>query len=471
MGGQVGSGRVDLAIVGGGVAGLAAAVAAHRAGWSVCLVEADEEVGGKMRSIRQDGWLMERGPSSFMSSASAIWELIEAVGLDEQVVSAQPPAWRFIYRGGRARKLPTGPGSALFGDWLSLGGKMRVLAEPFIGGAPDENETLADFMKRRLGAGAAADLVGPFVSGVHAGDPSVLGARDAFPKLWRFENDAGSIVRGALKAKKAAKAAANGSAPKRKRGMYNLRDGLGSLASAITEWLPPGSVRTGTSVAGIDRQANDFVLTLSDGEAAASLSARRLILATPASAAATLLTQPLPEAAELLGGVKTCAMVVVHMGGEEREGLTPRGFGALIKRGEDVRTLGVLLPSSLFPGRAPPGHWLNSAFIGGALDPEAVELPDDELVALARTAQRQVFGLPDDDALPLTFHKVLRWHEAIPQYVVGHRNRVGAALAAVERDLPGATLAGSYVDGVSMADAASSGLAAVARLQDAGVPS
>ena len=136
-----------------------------------------------------------------------------------------------------------------------------------------------------------------------------------------------------------------------------------------------------------------------------------------------------------------------------------------------MRTLGVLLPSSLFPGRAPPGHWLNSAFIGGALDPEAVELPDDELVALARTAQRQVFGLPDDDALPLTFHKVLRWHEAIPQYVVGHRNRVGAALAAVERDLPGATLAGSYVDGVSMADAASSGLAAVARLQDAGVPS
>ncbi len=464
-------GRVDLAIVGGGVAGLAAAVAGQRAGLSVRLLESETEVGGKMRSIAQDDWLMERGPSSFLSSATAVWELIETVGLEDQVVSAQAPSWRFIYRGGRARKLPTGPGSALFGDWLSLAGKLRVLAEPFIGGASIEGESVADFTARRLGAAASAHLVAPFVSGIHAGDPDALGARDAFPKLWNWEQQAGSIVRGAMGARKAAKTAADPDAPKRKRGMYNLRDGLGSLASAVAAWMPAGTVQTATSVTQLERQGDDFVLQLRRGDAPSTLRAARLVLATPASAAGELLQTTLPEAASQLAGVRTCAIAVVHLGGPMREGLTPKGFGALIQRDEDVRALGVLLPSSLFPGRAPEGHWLHSAFIGGALDPDAVELDDEALIGVARAAQQRVFGLPEGErGLPMTFSRVLRWREAIPQYVVGHRDRVGAALSEVERELPGATLAGSYVNGLSVADAAASGAAAVERLLASGSP-
>ena len=464
---------LDLAIIGGGVAGLAAAVAGHQRGWRVRLLEQAAYPGGKMATIDRDGWLMERGPSSFMSSAAAIWTLIEAAGLQHEVVAAQPPALRFIYRDGKLRSLPSGLGSALFGDWLSFAGKLRVLCEPFIGALAKEDETVAAFTARRLGGAAAANLVGPFVSGVHAGDPAVLGARDAFAKLWRWERDGGSIVRGALKARKAAKASAEGPPqPKRARGMYNLRGGLGALATGIDAWLPEGTIQTGATVVGVTRSATGFELAIEGQQGDTPLRARHLVLAAPASAAARLLSDLQPEAARHLGQVRTCAMAVVHLGGPEGATSVPRGFGVLIRRDSGLRPLGVLLPSSLFPGRAPQGHWLHSVFIGGALDPEAAQLSDDELVALARDAQRQVFGLPEGDAgLPMSFHEVVRWPEAIPQYVVGHRDLVEAALALVERDLPGATLAGSYVDGISIADAAASGLAAVARLAKAGGPS
>lgn len=469
MSGHVATHHVDLAIIGAGVAGLAAAVAGHQRGWRVALLERSERPGGKMATIARDGWVMERGPSAFMSSAAGIWTLIEAAGLQDEVVAAQPPALRFIYRDGKLRPLPSGLGSALFGDWLSLAGKLRVLCEPFISASGDRDETVASFMARRLGAAAASDLIGPFVSGVHAGDPSALGARDAFVRLWRWERDGGSIVRGALKARKAAKAAAAPEQPKRKRGMYNLRGGLGALAAGVADWLPEGSVHLGVAVVGLSKTGTGFLLSTEGADGTATLQAARVVVATPASAATDLLRDLQPVAAAQLDGVRCCAMAVVHLGGPEGTATVPQGFGVLIQRGSGIRPLGLLMPSSLFPGRAPPGNWLHSVFIGGATDPEAATLPDDELVALARDAQRQIFTLPEgQDTLPMTFHEVVRWSEAIPQYVVGHRDLVGGALELVERDLPGLTLAGSYVDGVSIADAATSGLAAVGRLVDQG---
>ena len=157
----------------------------------------------------------------------------------------------------------------------------------------------------------------------------------------------------------------------------------------------------------------------------------------------------------------------MHLGGADPDGRAPQGFGALIARGEGVRALGVLFPSSLFADRAPAGGFLHSAFIGGVHDPLAVELADEALVDIAMQARSRVLAdHPGRDLTP-TFQAVVRWPAAIPQYTVGHRARMAAATAALGRAAPGVILAGAHVGGVSVADAATSGYDAIARLEAA----
>ena len=188
----------DVAVIGGGIAGLAAAWRAHTAGLRVCLLEASRAVGGKMRSERRDGYLIEFGPNSFMASATALWELIDGVGLADQVLAATKPADRYVYRDRKARKLPSGLASLVTGDYLSVAGKLRLFSEFAVLGNAGAEDSVWDFAERRIGVEAARYLIAPFVSGVYAGDPQQLGARDAFPQMWQWEHDSGSLMIGAL---------------------------------------------------------------------------------------------------------------------------------------------------------------------------------------------------------------------------------------------------------------------------------
>lgn len=464
-------GTLDLVVVGGGIAGLSAAWAAAKRGWSVRLLEAGRNVGGKIRSERRDGFLIEWGPSSFLGSAEPIWALIEDLHLEDQVVRGQAPSDRFIYRNRRARKLPSGPGSLLSGDYMTLGGKLRMFAEPFVLGDARPDDTVASFARRRLGEEAAQYLVTPFVSGIYAGDPDRLGARDAFPRLWQWEHEAGSVVMGALLGgvKRHGKDDKDDEpARPRRRGLYNFKEGFGTLPKALAATLPPGSVQTQSVVHAIERQADGTYLVrfapTTDASALATVTARHVVVALPARAAAGLL-RDVPLAQDLLHGVELCRVAVVHIGGRDPDGIAPHGFGILIPPGEGLRTLGILMPSSLFPGRAPDGGWLHTGFIGGALDPDAVDLPDDTLVSLVRRAQQQAFGhLSGGRELPCSFTAVVRWRDALPQYRVGHRDNMEQVLRATEATLPGLTLAGSHLQGVSVSDAAASGQNAVERL-------
>lgn len=470
-------GAVDLGVVGGGIAGLAAAWAAHRQGWSVRVFESDAEPGGKIGTDVCDGYLCERGPNSFLGSATALWRLIDELGLGGDVVVGRKPAWRFVFRGGRARRLPTDPWTLVFGDWLSWRGKLRLLAEPFAAKAGSATESVAAFASRRLGADAAAGLVAPFVGGVWAGDADVLPAREAFPALWRWEQEAGSLLRGALGARRRARALpAPIDAPRRRGpGLYSLRAGLGSLPRRLVEALPAGAWLGQHRVVAVERveaagsrvAAFDIAASTPDGSST-RVAARRLLVAAPAETAATLLSA-VPVVAADLASVASCRVAVVHFGGPDPDGRAPRGFGVLTAPGEAVRALGVLFPSSVFPGRAPPGHWLSTAFFGGARDPTAVDLPDADLARLAQAAQEAAFGAGAPlGPLPCTFHHVVRWPAAIPQYTAGHRERMAAATRTLEQAWPGATLAGSHIQGISMADAAQSGFDAFHRLATVG---
>jgi len=453
--------QVDVAVVGGGIAGLAAAWRAYAAGQRVVLFEAGRSVGGKMRSEIRDGYLVEHGPNSFMGSATSLWSLIDEVGLAGDVVAARPPADRFVYRDRRARKLPTDPKTLLTGDYMSTGAKLRLLAEPAVAGDARPEDTVWDFACRRIGEEAARYLIAPFVSGVYAGDPRMLGARDAFPKMWQWEHESGSLTLGALLAHEPPDPTTQDTSP-RPRGMYSLRGGLGALPLAIARALPQGSVRLHAPIAALRRVDDHWQVcphpTLSHGEAA--VTARHVVLAAPAHATAELVAPLDPHAAALLGDVFHVRVAVVHLGGADPHGAAPAGFGVLIPPGEGLRTLGVLFPSSIFAGRAPDGHWLHTGFLGGANDPEAVDLPDETLTSLVAAAQAAAFDLNGPRALEPTFATVVRWREAIPQYRVGHRQAMAAAIEALAHRHPGLWLAGSHLAGISMADAAASGLRA-----------
>lgn len=454
---------LDLAVIGAGIAGLSAAHTASRLGWRVGILEASRHVGGKMRSERKDGYLVEHGPNSFMGSAEPLWQLIEDLDLEGEVIKARAPAHRFVYRDRQARRLPMDPGTLFGGDYMSLAGKLRLMAEPFVLGDAQPDDTVWTFACRRLGEEAARYLVAPFVSGVYAGDARQLGARDAFPKLWQWEHDAGSVVLGAV--------LGMGDRPPsekpKRRGMFSFRDGLGTLPRAIAAALPDGAVQLGAPVERLERSADGLWrlwLHHAVADGLPPIRAKRVIVATPAKVAADLLGPLCAEAAALLDDVQCVRVAVVHVGGVDPDGRAPRGFGVLMPPGEGLRTLGILLPSSVFEGRAPAGHWLHTGFIGGANDPEAVDLPDDTLVSLVMRAQGHAFGALGATGLEPGFATVIRWRDAIPQYRVGHRDAMLKASAAVEAACRGLVLAGSYASGISMADSAASGMAAVETL-------
>lgn len=451
----------DVAIVGGGIAGLAAAWRAHQLGLSCVLFEAARAVGGKMRSERKDGYLIEHGPNSFLGSATALWRLIEDTGMAGQVLSARKPAWRYVYRDRQARRLPLDPMSLLGGDYLSASGKLRLLCEPLVPGGATSTDTAWQFAERRVGREAARYLMTPFVSGVYAGDVHQLGARDAFPKLWNWERAGGSATLGALLSPPEGTDPEVADLPQR-RGMFSFRDGLGALPQAIAGALPVDCVRTGTPIATLEPRVGGWLLsphpTLAVDKAA--VLARQVVVALPNHPAADLLAPIAPQVSRALAQVQTVRVAVVHVGGPDPDAVAPRGFGVLIPPGEGQRALGILFPSSVFDDRAPAGHCLHTGFFGGACDPEAVDLPDDVLADLVVSARGSAFAdaarLPD----PTMVH-VIRWRQAIPQYVVGHRARMASARHDLSAQWPNLALAGSHLDGVSVADSASSGARAV----------
>ena len=436
--------RVDVAVVGGGIAGLAAAWTLRRMGREVALLEATDQVGGMVRTRRVGDYLIEEGPHSFLGRATPLWDLMAELGISGHAVAAQPPAWRFVHRAGKTRRLPVGLWSALSGNWLSTRGKLRAALEPFVPAGAADDESVRAFFARRFGEEVADGLVAPFVTGIYAGDAAQIGLADAFPALADFERGSGSVLRGAFGAKSRRARAG-------RRGLFSLRDGMATLPRALHSALEQ-TVSLNHPVQSLHRDDDVWVLGVSGAQ---EVRAKRVIIAAPPIAATQLIE---PHGVQGLRGVQTCAMALVHLGGLESDGHA-RGFGALIPRGHGVRALGMLLTSSLFPGRAPRGRASTAVFFGGAQDPEAASLPDEQLVELALRARHTVFG----STLEPEMQTVVRWPRAIVQYRVGHREAMRRVMDDVHRKLPGVTLAGAHLSGVSVADACLSGVEAARR--------
>ena len=443
-------GEHQVVVVGAGISGLTVAFHLSRAdagrGVKPIVVEAADRVGGAIRTLRRDGWTFEQGPNTVLSSRPAVGRLIEEAGLEPVTLTARPASKRrYLWKGERLQPLPGRPPAFLSTRLFSLGAKLRLLKEPWIGRPPEgTEESIAQFVRRRLGPEFLDYAVGPFVSGVYAGDPERLSVRWAVSRIWGLEHEHGSLIRGALARRKG---------PQPGGGMISMRDGLETLPRRLAEAIEEtgGQVRTGVRCRAIERAAGGgFRVILEPGAdgATETIEAERVVVAVPADAAAALLDDLTGGASAPIAGIPYAPVVVASYGFPRASVRHPLdGFGFLAPRKESLRVLGCLFPSSLFPGRAPEDHVALAAFAGGRTDPDILELDDKTLHETILGDLDRAVGL---SGRPV-FQELRRWPRAIPQYEVGHGRYVELA-ARIEADHPGLYLSGNWTGGVSVPD-------------------
>lgn len=436
---------LDAIIIGAGLSGLTTAYTLTQKGYNICLLEAGDAPGGLIRSIREEGFLTEAGPNTFPSSATALIRLCRS--LDLSPVPASPLASnRYLYLNDALIRLPNTPIDFLSSPILPWRAKLRLLGEPFISRGKGE-ETVADFVRRRLGQTVLENLVTPFLSGIYAGDPEQLSLPATFPKLSAWEHDAGSLLKGAFQAMgEARKKRKDEGIPRTPYALMSFDGGMQALPHALAQALPMGSLRTRTPVRAVTRDSAGFHVHLQTGEV---LMSHAVVLATPAMTAAHLLEALSPRASAILSGIPYAPIAVVHLGVERQSVPHPLdGFGFLIPRTQHIPLLGSIWASRLFPDRAPEGMALFSCFIGGALFPEAAQWHADRLIEQVLKDLCRVFKQP---ALTAGFQKVHQYDNAIPQYTLGHRDRV-SKLSNSLTEVPGLAVTGNYLTGVSLND-------------------
>ena len=442
-----------VVVVGAGITGLTLAhrLAVH--GRDVVLLEESDRVGGAIHTLAKDGHVVERGPSSLLSTALTDGLCRE---LSLSPIEGAPGAPRHIVRHGRPIALRPGLGAA-FAPILSWPAKVRVLGDLILPSpAALDDESIQQTFTRRFGPEVARYLAGPFISGVYAGDPARISTRSAFTKLWHAERTYRvGVIRGFTKMRKAQRA--EGIAPFERK-TASFADGLVALPDALAARLGP-ALRRGRKVVrlGAGAGAARFVVELDGGE---RVEAATVVLALPADRTAELLAPLAEAAARTLREIETVAVTTVSLSYPNtafRE--LPQGFGTLIPRGEGFRILGCLYMSSLFPGRAPAGRSLVTCFIGGALDPDAIALDDAEMARICSEESSRLLGA----TTPPEPVAITRWPLAIPQYTLGHHTRVATVERALE-PFPGLVALGNWRDGVALADRIAAAEAAAERL-------
>ncbi len=444
----------DVIVIGAGAAGLAAGLELRRAGLEVVVLEAGDRPGGALRTDTVRGHLVERGPNTLQAKAPAL-ELLRAHGLESALVAAKPASrLRFLFHGGRLEPVPSGPVAFVRTPLLSVRGKLRLAAEPFVRRGDARSESAAEFMARRFGSEVVERLVGPALTGIYAGDETQLGADAVLGFATALERSHGSVVRGAL-----AGALRRRAAPRGLTGSFSLPTGLGGLASALAAPLGEALV-LGARVEALARDGAGFRVEVGGGRGARELHARGVVVAAPAPEAAALLKAIAPDAAEAAARVTYVPVVSASLSVDPRDARERlEGFGFLVPAGAGLRLLGCLFMSRLFAGRAPAGRVLLTCLVGGARWPEALDEPDAALLARLHDELGSTVGLRGA-AEPLG---ITRWPRAVAQPGRDHPALV-AALRRSLAPLPGLTVAGAWLDGVSIADTLACGARAAHEL-------
>lgn len=436
--------KIDVCIIGGGVTGLSTAWLLKQAGIKVSVLEKREEAGGVIRTRFSDGYLFDQGPNSTLASTRKLADFINETGLaEEQEFANEAAANRYIVRDAKPCAAPMSPPAFLASKLLSFRGKMRLLGDYFVPPKRDkEEESLADFVRRRIGKEALDYMINPFVAGVYAGDPEQLSVKHAFKRVWALEKMYGGLIKGAIAKQKERKK--SGEVDRTKAGLFSFLNGMQTLTNRLAELLDE-ALQTGVQVQSVSKVENGFAIHCADGE---NIEARQVIFATPAYVTAKLIEDMHEKASAVLNSIPYAQVAVIYQG-YKKENIEHAldGFGMLIPECEKRQILGSIWSSSLFPQRAPEGIAAFTSFIGGMRQPELLAKDDESLQKIVTGELQALLGVQSQPV----FAKIKRWEKAIPQYMLGHGIKL-AVLENAESELPGLHIYGNFRGGISVGD-------------------
>jgi oxygen-dependent protoporphyrinogen oxidase len=439
---------VDVIIVGGGISGLSLGFFLKKRGIPFMLVEKEERVGGVISSGKRDGFVIDYGPNSLLLTNPSIREVISGVGLEARLQYANKIARnRYILKGGRLRKLPINPVNFLFSSLFSIEAKLKVLKEPWVRkGMADVDESLSDFVLRRLGREFLDYAINPFVAGVTAGTPEILSVRSAFPRIHDLEQKYGSLIKGAIKGRsKRRKDAEIGFIAKDRAELISFPDGLQELPNAIGSYLEE-SIFLNSRIEEI-RKVNNGVFRVFILSREGQIEANARVVAF--ACAAEVLQEHFQD--ETLSGIKKIPMpplVVIFLGYKSLQIKRKyHGYGFLVPEKERSNILGAIFGSVIFPQRAETQGAGITVFMGGMRRMDVLENSDETLIREAREDLRCFVEIYEEPSLV----EIRRYETSIPQYIVGH-NRIEQDIRRFEEKNPGIFVAGNIVGGISISD-------------------
>lgn len=456
-----------VVIVGGGITGLSAAFYMQKAAREqnlpieVTLIEATNRLGGKIQTVRRDGFVIERGPDSFLIRKKSMGTFANDLGIgDDLVRNATGQAYILMngelqpIPGGSVMGIPTKLGPFMKSDLFSLAGKLRAAGDFVLPRSGVEgDQSLGHFFRRRFGAEIVENLIEPLLSGVYAGDIDHMSLQSTYPQFYEVEKKHRSLILGMKKTTPKQVPQKDGHGASRKGAFHSLRYGLESIVEAAEQQLEPGTVRKGIRIQNISKQGTQTVLELNTGE---TVVADSVIVTTGHMAASQLFASH-----GLLQGLKeiqTTSVATVALAFPAEAVVQDReGTGFLVSRSNDYSITACTWVHRKWPTSTPEGKILLRAFVGRVGEDAIVDLPDDEIERIVLEDLSKIItikGKPD-------FSVITRFKEDRPQYRVGHRQRVDTARAELKKEFPNVKLAGASYDGVGLPDCVDQGKAAV----------
>jgi oxygen-dependent protoporphyrinogen oxidase len=434
-----------LVIVGGGISGLSLAyfLLEHKPSLDIVVLESEKKAGGKIWTDRADGFLCEGGVNGFLDNRPRTLELVRKLAITS-LKSSDTARKRYIFSDKKLHLLPESPISFFSSNLLSLYGHLRILYEIFVPKRGGNDETLADFARRRLGKEAYEKLIDPMASGIYAGDPEAMSLKSCFPRIYELEKKYGSLIRAMIKLRKEAKKSGKKVGPGPGGVLTSFYDGMGVIINALKCYLGE-RLKTNSRVASVDKKGDKYIIYLSDSS---NLEAEAVVIAVPAYAASEIVKGVDKNLSLTLAEIFYPSISVVCFGYKQDKIKQPLdGFGFLIPSIEGRKILGTLWDSSIFPNRAPEGYVLLRSILGGVRKSELALQDEDKLINIVIDELQDIMDIrvqPD-------FVKVYKHEKGIPQYSLGHGKRLEAISEIISR-FKGLYLTGNAYRGIGVND-------------------
>ncbi len=437
----------NIVILGAGISGLTTAYLLSKKGFDVTVLEKKNEIGGSIETVCEKGFLFDRGPNSGLETTPVISQLVNELNLQNELVYANKASnKRYILRNNELHPLPMNPSLFLKTQLFSAKAKFRLFAEPFIGRSKDGyNQSIAEFVTRRLGKEFLDYAINPFVAGVYAGNPEDLSVKSAFPKLYDLEEKYGGLIVGAIRSMKERKRRPEKA--KQSAKMFSFKNGMSVLPKALTNNLGEKVLLFSEAVA-VEKSSPGYKVTFNQAGKTRTLSTDVIISTVPAYAASQLFNSMDERLSSHLNNIYYPPVLVLYLGYNKSDiGRVLDGFGFLIPSKERKSYLGAIWSSVIFPDRAPEDKAAFTLFIGGARDPEVGNIDKEILIKKVREEFEKIMMINSEPV----YISYKYWNKAIPQYNIGYIEHE-KYFDKFEKINPGIILGGNYRGGISIGD-------------------